>query len=994
MTPLIDQMLADHLQNAPQDSSNDQSKPQVIAHIVNCNVQSKKDQFLCLSSISNFHLLQYPDGSGRLIDPQGNIGYNQHILHNPGKHNIPTSPRNRLMYYITMDSSSAPPLLVKRYLSIDKKEHHGEMQIDEVEYQPIVRRKKRKHQKRIVQITLKDLSQDCGEDLNSILNSAQQNRNLYDRFKEQLVLEGVIKWRHHDSKKDVCIITDYNPTNGNLVPGSFVHVTREFDFQKNPIISCTCDIYKHLIGVAYNQNQSQDNEQLFPDTSITCMHCRYFSEELEEAYNILQKHNTNLPWALKQVQDSLQFINSPIQLTGNVIERGTTKFSVKGEDDSVEFVHITFQQGKCYAKCLGGICSVELQARKKLPRLHPITSTPNLCLHMQQILQDIDNIKEYFPWHFNASDINVSKEPEEQINTDDTGLNPPQATFNIQTGLWQYPAVTDHKPKEMFNADLVKHTELRNKFATSGEIDQESGLRIYHLKPKATDENGVARICECGGTFQSESGYKEVMRTILYTRIAPLKCICYNLTCTNKKCEITYKHPAEERGLFFYTTKTVVADEIGWDFVRSVKNMRTSFRGFCSEMTDRYQSNQSPGYPFMSGNTFVGYFFAWLAAFKIDFRKEIDPKCGYNPKILACDGTHIGVSGKNMNLEEPVTKPEVDVTLKSMHRRAQHALIPNADARSYLKYMCKKYLKKLKEGEGKSPQLEYYMKNFIMDHVNKMHQPALTEAIHFFLDNQRSPQILVPMAKVIIMLSGDSPMLSVLPFRSHDCLRRIINSIVTTNTLGPHFDEMKKYSREITSLLTAAMEQNSVPIVVSFLIHLVNRIEHLHNSKNRPTPPVDEIPNSYDPRKGVAYYFTESDNQLRRMPGYEEVGGSRNYDDPPEVDPGCTKNYPGISYGGFGYLFLWFCPIHGHSYGFHLIAGGEGRKDPFSSLFKYKPDAPEELFYDNACQLHEYCLNREPRFFMHTRFWHDLFHSIGHVCGCNYNRGEYLDWNT
>ena len=80
------------------------------------------------------------------------------------------------------------------------------------------------------------------------------------------------------------------------------------------------------------------------------------------------------------------------------------------------------------------------------------------------------------------------------------------------------------------------------------------------------------------------------------------------------------------------------------------------------------------------------------------------------------------------------------------------------------------------------------------------------------------------------------------------------------------------------------------------------------------------------------------------MPGYDEVGGSKNYDDPPEVDPGCTKNYPGVSYGGFGYLFLWFCPIHGHSYGFHLIAGGEGRKDPFSSIFKYKRDAPQELF--------------------------------------------------
>ena len=65
-------------------------------------------------------------------------------------------------------------------------------------------------------------------------------------------------------------------------------------------------------------------------------------------------------------------------------------------------------------------------------------------------------------------------------------------------------------------------------------------------------------------------------------------------------------------------------------------------------------------------------------------------------------------------------------------------------------------------------------------------------------------------------------------------------------------------------------------------------------------------------------------------------------------------------------------------------------KDPFSSLFKYKPDAPKELFYDNACQLHEYCMNREPAFFLDTRFWHDLFHSIGHVCGCNYKSRRVL----
>ena len=44
--------------------------------------------------------------------------------------------------------------------------------------------------------------------------------------------------------------------------------------------------------------------------------------------------------------------------------------------------------------------------------------------------------------------------------------------------------------------------------------------------------------------------------------------------------------------------------------------------------------------------------------------------------------------------------------------------------------------------------------------------------------------------------------------------------------------------------------------------------------------------------------------------------------------------------------------------------------------------------YDFACQLHEYCLNREPELFKNTRLLHDLFHSIGHVCGINFESGR------
>ena len=52
-----------------------------------------------------------------------------------------------------------------------------------------------------------------------------------------------------------------------------------------------------------------------------------------------------------------------------------------------------------------------------------------------------------------------------------------------------------------------------------------------------------------------------------------------------------------------------------------------------------------------------------------------------------------------------------------------------------------------------------------------------------------------------------------------------------------------------------------------------------------------------------------------------------------------------------------------------------------SSLLKSKLNMPEELLYDNACNLSQYCYNSKPQLFKNTHFWHDLFHSIAHLCG-------------
>ena len=115
---------------------------------------------------------------------------------------------------------------------------------------------------------------------------------------------------------------------------------------------------------------------------------------------------------------------------------------------------------------------------------------------------------------------------------------------------------------------------------------------------------------------------------------------------------------------------TCAGDEIGWDFISMVKTTGTSFTAFCSEMTRQYRTTTIFCAPFMNVKTFVKWIFAWMATMKIDFRREVDPCCQYNPTILACDGTHVGVSIRHLRPEHAVTTPDENLELVTpIHKR-------------------------------------------------------------------------------------------------------------------------------------------------------------------------------------------------------------------------------------------------------------------------------------------------------------------------------------
>ena len=107
----------------------------------------------------------------------------------------------------------------------------------------------------------------------------------------------------------------------------------------------------------------------------------------------------------------------------------------------------------------------------------------------------------------------------------------------------------------------------------------------------------------------------------------------------------------------------------------------------------------------------------------------------------------------------------------------------------------------------------------------------------------------------------------------------------------------------------------------------------------------------------------------------------------PEVDVACSKlfpKYPGVVLGIF---FSGSAQCMGTAMDFTLlVVEREGRS--FFLIVQILRTHAGEHFYDFACQLSEYCLNREPELFKNTRFWLDLFHAIGHLCGINFKSGR------
>ena len=155
--------------------------------------------------------------------------------------------------------------------------------------------------------------------------------------------------------------------------------------------------------------------------------------------------------------------------------------------------------------------------------------------------------------------------------------------------------------------------------------------------------------------------------------------------------------------------------------------------------------------------------------------------------MLACDGTHIGISMCNMKLDKPVTAPDLkDTIIKPHHKRKKWLIIPLKEPRLHLRYLSKKYLKNLKPSEILTNDLEVGRMGELLQYVSLNCPVAFYEVLLVFAQQTH----------ILYILPGDAAMSSLLPFKCHDLLLSICNEAMMGIFNNNKLQEMKLYCIE------------------------------------------------------------------------------------------------------------------------------------------------------------------------------------------------------
>ena len=185
----LDKSISDYLM---ENCSDTQSITTQLEHITSITRTTERDQFLLLSTISDFHWTHYPSlQATSVISKTRSTRYSDHIVFDPDqKQHVPTSPQNCLLHLQMSESNYTNYIntYVEFLLNQDKEPETQEVEAT-CSHNQEPPKKKRKHAARTVCVHPSAIYKECGIDLNQDINCASEHQNLFTKFKEQLFLK-------------------------------------------------------------------------------------------------------------------------------------------------------------------------------------------------------------------------------------------------------------------------------------------------------------------------------------------------------------------------------------------------------------------------------------------------------------------------------------------------------------------------------------------------------------------------------------------------------------------------------------------------------------------------------------------------------------------------------------------------------------------------------------------------------------------------------------
>ncbi|XP_069101637.1 uncharacterized protein [Argopecten irradians] len=834
---------------------------------------------------------------------------------------------------------------------------------------------------------------------------------IFDGFKRDIVQSGSLHIRSNTENKTVVLLNDYNPENGKFSIYDYVHTSRERT-EDGFVFKCSCRTYKTLIECARGEDVFQ-NSLIDASTCVKCMHCRFLKECIMQKLMNASSGETSLD---AKIAEGLTYCNQPfVTLSGR---NNTKKFSVSNSHGDLSFVHITFNAStnRYVISCLNGYCKSVKGAKRNIDLFD---NNDSLCEHLKSIHEsnewqnfkvernDFDQETFDSDSHEDLPEIEIEIGSELLVDSEDS-----PGCFDISSGLWHFTCRSLHYPRKEFSNELAAAIQSRDL------ISDNNGACVPRidgcLKGPVFVQDIPDTPCSCGAgwfDFQHPQGKTIFKRHFhLYTENAPVLCQVYTRICLSSSCLLPWDE-GKMSCIHVYSADTAAGDEIGFMFINQVLNSKTTFSGFCKSMTSTYRRRCPQSRGFMDPAVFLNWWFSWASNMKIDFRKPCDV-CKFTPNQLACDGTKVGISFRNAKFQT-IEKPSEATVHPTLHRRLDRCFLKNSVdiSADNLKILREHLLFLAKTSLGEK-NLNYDIPDHLIEARTALLLRVLPEEVkesfeRFLGDDMTGVEKLV-YAKLQTLLSTTAPISTVVPKCIVTSLYQLLDHIrgINENENGDKYfnaamQNLRFYCPEVRDLIASSLYchpnqdilHQDIYKFIKYITDCVNSLEVY--------PPEDAVEQfgTYNPPKyGRAYYFSPSGAVLRNIRKFsiDEKGAKNNEsDDSPMSFETCHKLFSKAQMASRGStsLFLWFCPSHGHCYGFHM-AFAEGRKDPYASLYSHLETPPKDLFYDFACNLQEYCLNRESGYFEGVRFFHDIFHGFAHKCSKGYRSSRLLGLDT